>query len=235
MPVAYKPNATFETGRVSRDLLSIEDETFQVAEISESIIDEMLDISRKQEKLEKEKKENIKKIEKLKLHISAAKEALSKAEEKEITLININKTLKERIDAKQQNIDKALYYWHDIVGLDVTQLSTDKDDYELYNFHYLKLSKSKRNQQQQGESNDNSEVSKNHDGSKEQFNYKVGIKHHDNKLTIVSQDPELITSKEIEAFNEELTQACISSSDEGSNVDYKLAVLKIKKNILKCP
>lgn len=234
MPVAYKPNATFETGKVSADTLSINDYTFEPIELDENLFDDILDLINKKDKLEREHNENIKKNEKLQLHINAAKEAVSKAEEKRTALIDIIEKLKDRIDKKQQTINESLQYWRDKYGIDVKQISTDEDNFKIYEFQYSKLPKSKRIQLQQSENNDTDTLS-NDDNSSEQFNYKISLKHHENKLTIVGQEPELIKAEEIEEFNNELTQSCISLSDNSSIVDYKLAVLKIKKVILKSP
>lgn len=63
------------------------------------------------------------------------------------------------------------------------------------------------------------------------LNVSVGIKHDDKQLTVVSQDPKVISPDALIELNSKLTNTCIQS--DGKSVDYKLAMITIKKDLMK--
>lgn len=59
----------------------------------------------------------------------------------------------------------------------------------------------------------------------------IGLKFDDKQLKVVSQDREVISPDSMNELNSRLTNNCVHA--DGTNVDYKLAMITIKKELMK--
>lgn len=150
-----------------------------------------------------EEEEDRRKVNKIGKYLEAAEEVIAKGVQKVEAMKKHNETLTVTLENANIRTEKSLDYWRNY-GLDVREIGTNH-----YEFIFTKLTKSSQ-------------------GADGGMKCAVGIKYHDKKLEIVSQEPEILTAEQIVELNNRMSTNCVK--DEGS-VDYRSAMVMIKKEL----
>lgn len=207
MPIAQKQPLTIEETYIV-EYGDSEEIVPSIPTLDLAIIKEINDAQEKTKKLQDEERDYRRKIEKLTNVVLAATEILKKAEDKRQQLLNRKDALQKVLDTKKQKRLEALNYWNNY-GLEIKQISTDEDKFKHYDFIFTDPSKRQT-----------------------QNKYIIGVKFHDGKLEIISQSPNEIFSADIvDKLNKLLNDRCVGSGE----VDYKLVMLTIKRELIKSP
>lgn len=171
--------------------------------------EEIATLLRKSKEYQTQEKECRRKIEKYEKSIQAAEEIIEKAKAKRDALMERNEFLKNCINDRECAQKRALKYWSDF-GIEVEQL----DGENQYEFTFSKLPCNTTRQ--------------------ETTTCKVHLSYQDGVLEIVEQIPEFIGRDNLAELNRRLTENCITPGREKTDlVDYKLAMLMIRKDLLK--
>lgn len=169
------------------------------------IFKDIADLLENDRKLDEDEKKFLRKIEKYEKNIEQAQEMIHKAQQKKEELLKRNLFLKECLANKESARREALKYW-DNFGIQVKQLTAETDDHEEYEFSYTKLK-----------------------DSTPTTSCVVGLRFQDGKLDIFEQVPEILTSENMKELCTRINDSCIRSN----SIDYRLAMLKIRKDLIK--
>lgn len=248
MPVAQKHSTIFEESNLTTAATSVVGESIQLEDVpmptrvDQSIFEEIIELINRKKRLEEEEKDNRSKIEKLEAVLVKFEADIKKGEETREHLAKRNQILKESCERRGQKIKEATKYWIEENGIDAKQLSNDQtDNFKLYEFTFSKLSKNPKRLSSTNQ-NQHQQIEEQTLRDFDYRNYKIQLKHYDRTLMIVSQTPDLLTGREIDEFNENLSRTCIPSTLvdidnplSTANVDFKLVVLKIKNALKTSP
>lgn len=185
---------------------------FSPTEFSPDIFEDLNNHIKKTEFLIEERREDLKKIEKLSSHIEQAREILEKAKLKREALLRKNTDLKVALEEDRQRVALSVKYWNDF-GFQVVEISRD-DNSEEYEYIFSKLG------------GDQSIVTEDN----QEFKHTIGLKFYEKHLEIVSQSPQVLDSETLTALNEKLTSNCLSN--DFKTVNYRSAMILIKKTLI---
>lgn len=190
------------------------------------LLEEIAGLLEEQKKYRKEKDKDLSRVEKLKQCNEKAHETISKAEKNLERLTKGNEYLKGALENANERTSKAMEYWKQY-GFDVKELPNSQvDGKEFANYQFI-FSKSVIDSKVGG--NLTSSGKENSNG-----HYVIGVKVSAEKFLISSQQPTVFNQEQLDELDVKLTETCI----DAGKVDYKLAMMNIKRSLIKsrsCP